>query len=100
MRARSRSSAPRPADAPPTRAGATCQLAGDFHASFSLKMGARGAAMQLKKLGRSDLMVSPLCLGGNVFGWTVDEAQSFALLDEFVGAGFNFVDTADVYSAW
>jgi aryl-alcohol dehydrogenase-like predicted oxidoreductase len=56
--------------------------------------------MQLRKLGRSDLMVSPLCLGGNVFGWTVDELQSFALLDEFVGAGFNFIDTADVYSAW
>jgi aryl-alcohol dehydrogenase-like predicted oxidoreductase len=56
--------------------------------------------MQLKKLGRSNLMVSPLCLGGNVFGWTVDEAQSFALLDEFVGAEFNFIDTADVYSTW
>jgi hypothetical protein len=56
--------------------------------------------MQLKKLGPSDLMVSPLCLGGNVFGWTVDETQSFALLDELGGAGFNFVDTADVYSAW
>lgn len=56
--------------------------------------------MQLRQLGRSTLQVSPLCLGGNVFGWTADEATSFALLDAWVDAGFNFIDTADVYSAW
>ncbi len=53
-----------------------------------------------RSLGRSGLTVSPLCFGGNVFGWTADEATSFRLLDAFVDAGFNFVDTADVYSAW
>ena len=51
-------------------------------------------------LGSSDLDVSPLCLGGNVFGWTADEADSFAVLDAFTAAGGNFIDTADVYSAW
>ncbi len=56
--------------------------------------------MEFRKLGRSELNVSPLCFGGNVFGWTVDEATSFSLLDRFVDAGFNFIDTADVYSAW
>ena len=56
--------------------------------------------MQLRPLGRSGLQVSPLCLGGNVFGWTVDEAASFKLLDAWLDAGFNFVDTADVYSRW
>jgi aryl-alcohol dehydrogenase-like predicted oxidoreductase len=44
--------------------------------------------------------VSPLCLGGNVFGWTADEPASFAILDALVEAGFNFIDTADVYSRW
>ncbi len=56
--------------------------------------------MQLRPLGRSGLQVSPLAFGGNVFGWTVDEALSFRLLDAWVDAGFNFVDTADVYSIW
>jgi aryl-alcohol dehydrogenase-like predicted oxidoreductase len=56
--------------------------------------------MQFKTLGRSALQVSPLCFGGNVFGWTADEATSFSLLDAWVGAGFNFIDTADVYSRW
>ncbi|GAA5004403.1 aldo/keto reductase [Kitasatospora paranensis] len=51
-------------------------------------------------LGTSDLAVSPLALGGNVFGWTADEAQSFAVLDAYLAGGGNFVDTADVYSAW
>ena len=54
----------------------------------------------MTRLGNSDLDVSPLCLGGNVFGWTADEEQSFAVLDAFAAAGGNFVDTADVYSAW
>jgi aryl-alcohol dehydrogenase-like predicted oxidoreductase len=56
--------------------------------------------MRYRELGRSGLMVSPLCLGGNVFGWTADEATSFSLLDAWVDAGFNFIDTADVYSGW
>lgn len=56
--------------------------------------------MQLRPLGRSPLAVAPLAFGGNVFGWSADEAHSFALLDAFVDAGFNLIDTADVYSAW
>ena len=56
--------------------------------------------MEKRRLGRSDLMVAPFCFGGNVFGWTVDEPASFALLDAFLDAGFNFVDTADAYSRW
>jgi aryl-alcohol dehydrogenase-like predicted oxidoreductase len=56
--------------------------------------------MDYRSLGRSALKVSPICFGGNVFGWTVDERTSFALLDAWVEAGFNFIDTADVYSRW
>jgi aryl-alcohol dehydrogenase-like predicted oxidoreductase len=56
--------------------------------------------MKTRKLGGSGLEVSPICLGGNVFGWTAEETASFAILDAFVDAGFNFVDTADVYSRW
>ncbi|HEY0522982.1 MAG TPA: aldo/keto reductase [Stellaceae bacterium] len=56
--------------------------------------------MEKRRIGRSDLMVPPLCFGGNVFGWTANEATSFALLDALVAAGFTFIDTADVYSAW
>lgn len=56
--------------------------------------------MQFRALGGSGLMVGPLAFGGNVFGWTADEATSFNLLDAFVDAGFNLVDTADVYSRW
>ena len=52
------------------------------------------------RLGSSDLSVFPLALGGNVFGWTADEATSFAVLDAYAAAGGNFIDTADVYSAW
>ncbi|WP_445524969.1 aldo/keto reductase [Streptomyces cyslabdanicus] len=54
----------------------------------------------LRKLGSSDLEVFPLALGGNVFGWTADQEQSFAVLDAYTAAGGNFVDTADSYSAW
>jgi len=53
-----------------------------------------------RELGRSGLHVAPIAFGGNVFGWSADEKTSFALLDAFVDAGFNLVDTADVYSAW
>jgi len=56
--------------------------------------------MDMRPLGRSGLQVAPLAFGGNVFGWTADEATSFALLDAFVDGGFNLVDTADVYSHW
>lgn len=54
----------------------------------------------LRKLGSSDLEVFPLALGGNVFGWTADQNESFAVLDAYTAAGGNFVDTADSYSAW
>lgn len=53
-----------------------------------------------RKLGNSGLMVAPLAFGGNVFGWTTDEPTAFSLLDAFVAAGFNLIDTADVYSRW
>jgi aryl-alcohol dehydrogenase-like predicted oxidoreductase len=56
--------------------------------------------MDLRRLGQSDLRIAPLMLGGNVFGWNVDEATSFALLDAFIDAGFNAIDTADTYSRW
>ncbi|TJV05861.1 MAG: aldo/keto reductase [Mesorhizobium sp.] len=56
--------------------------------------------MQKRRLGRTDLSIAPLVLGGNVFGWTADEKTSFDLLDRFVGAGLNAVDTADAYSRW
>ncbi len=56
--------------------------------------------MQMRKLGNSGLEIAPLVLGGNVFCWTADEATSFKLLDGFVDAGLNAIDTADVYSAW
>ncbi|WP_070105816.1 aldo/keto reductase [Burkholderia plantarii] len=53
-----------------------------------------------RSLGNSDIRVSPLVFGGNVFGWTADEATSFSLLDALEDTGINFIDTADVYSAW
>ncbi len=56
--------------------------------------------MTLRALGNSNVKVSPLCLGGNVFGWSVDEKTSFSILDGLVAAGFNFIDTADVYVRW
>ena len=56
--------------------------------------------MKTRKLGRSGLEVSPFAFGGNVFGWTIDEPTSMRLLDRFVAEGFNFIDTADMYSRW
>ena len=56
--------------------------------------------MEKRQLGNSGLEVAPLAFGGNVFGWTADETTSFALLDAFVDAGFNLIDTADMYSTW
>jgi len=56
--------------------------------------------MEKRQLGTTDLHVYPVTFGGNVFGWTIDEKKSFEILDAFTGAGFNFIDTADVYSRW
>jgi aryl-alcohol dehydrogenase-like predicted oxidoreductase len=56
--------------------------------------------MEKRKLGKSSLTVAPLAFGCNVFGWTIDEHTSFAILDTFTDAGFNLLDTADVYSRW
>jgi len=56
--------------------------------------------MEKRQLGNTNLHVYPVTFGGNVFGWTIDEKQSFEILDAFTGAGFNFIDTADVYSRW
>lgn len=56
--------------------------------------------MQKRNLGKTGLEVSPLTLGGNVFGWTIDEQKSFEILDAWIAEGFNFIDTADSYSSW
>ena len=56
--------------------------------------------MPFRRLGHSDLSIAPLVLGGNVFGWTADKTTSFAVLDRFLAAGLNAIDTADVYSSW
>ena len=56
--------------------------------------------MQKRRLGRTDLSIAPVVFGGNVFGWTADAKTAFDLLDRFVGAGLNAIDTADVYSKW
>jgi aryl-alcohol dehydrogenase-like predicted oxidoreductase len=56
--------------------------------------------MKKNRIGQSELEVAPLAFGGNVFGWTADEKMSFRLLDEFVDAGFDLIDTADIYSRW
>ncbi|HUI46609.1 MAG TPA: aldo/keto reductase [Nitrospirota bacterium] len=56
--------------------------------------------MKKRKLGNSGIEIYPLALGGNVFGWTVDESTAFGILDAFVGAGGNLIDTADTYSTW
>ena len=56
--------------------------------------------MKKRKLGNTGIEIAPLALGTNVFGWTIDEQRSFEILDAFVDAGFNLVDTADIYSRW
>jgi len=56
--------------------------------------------MEKRRLGKTGLSIAPLVFGGNVFGWTADEKTSFDLLDAFFDAGFNTIDTADVYSSW
>lgn len=56
--------------------------------------------MKNTPLGKTDISIAPLVFGGNVFGWTIDEAQSFKILDKFLDLGFNAIDTADIYSRW
>jgi aryl-alcohol dehydrogenase-like predicted oxidoreductase len=56
--------------------------------------------MKLRTIGKTDIQIAPIVFGGNVFGWTIDEQRSFEILDAFVAAGFNCIDTADVYSSW
>ncbi|MDN3586486.1 aldo/keto reductase [Pedobacter aquatilis] len=56
--------------------------------------------MEKRILGKTDLNIAPIIFGGNVFGWTIDEQKSFEILDQFIDSGFNFIDTADVYSRW
>ncbi|EPE99914.1 aldo/keto reductase [Rhizobium grahamii] len=56
--------------------------------------------MDMRRLGKTGLSIAPIVFGGNVFGWTADEKTSFDILDAFFDAGFNTIDTADVYSAW
>lgn len=56
--------------------------------------------MELRRLGRSELRIAPVVLGGNVFGWNVDQPTANRMFDTFVDAGFNAIDTADVYSSW
>src|SRR5579862_6571772 len=56
--------------------------------------------MQKRELGTSSIKVAPFCFGGNVFGWTADEKTSFDMLDAYIANGFDFIDTADVYSTW
>src|SRR3954470_14147990 len=69
--------------------------------AFSKLLRSRFATMAAKRqLGNSGLQFAPFALGGNVFGWTADERASFEVLDAFVAAGFNFIDTADAYSSW
>lgn len=56
--------------------------------------------MEKRTISHTDITVAPINFGGNVFGWTLDEKQSFHILDRFADAGFNFIDTADTYSWW
>jgi aryl-alcohol dehydrogenase-like predicted oxidoreductase len=56
--------------------------------------------MEKREIGTSGIKVAPFCFGGNVFGWTIHEQESFKILDGFIDAGFDFIDTADVYSHW
>jgi aryl-alcohol dehydrogenase-like predicted oxidoreductase len=72
-----------------------------FGAQCAVTQATTGYPHMIKQeLGRSGLEVAPLAFGGNVFGWTADEKTTFELLDAFVAAGFNLIDTADVYSGW
>jgi aryl-alcohol dehydrogenase-like predicted oxidoreductase len=68
--------------------------------SCAILFGIKEKFMQTRRLGRTDLSIAPLVLGGNVFGWTADKKISFEVLDRFAAAGLTAIDTADVYSAW
>jgi aryl-alcohol dehydrogenase-like predicted oxidoreductase len=82
-------------------AGAALRAGISFQASEEIsRVNFERAYMRKRKLGSSGLEISPLIFGGNVFGWTADESTSFKLLDMFVAAGFNAIDTADVYAKW
>ena len=70
-----------------------CYVSGQIYAY-------QGTHMKKRRLGNSGLETAPIVFGGNVFGWTVDETASFTMLDAFVAAGFNMIDTADSYSKW
>lgn len=70
------------------------------HIIIIIYLGKQSLNMQKRKLGNTGIEVAPLALGTNVFGWTIDEQQSFKILDEFTDAGCNLVDTADYYSRW
>ncbi len=72
----------------------------ESHSNSAANLIERMQQMKKRKLGKSSIEVAPLAFGGNVFGWTVDEPTAFRLLDGFVDAGFNLIDTADVYSVW
>jgi aryl-alcohol dehydrogenase-like predicted oxidoreductase len=72
----------------------------DHHDPHYVVRALRKPAMEFRQLGRSDLHLAPLMLGGNVFGWTIDEKTSFGILDAFVDAGFNAIDTSDSYARW
>jgi aryl-alcohol dehydrogenase-like predicted oxidoreductase len=78
-----------------TQQPSLCSELSPFYFYFYLR-----TVMEKRKLGNSGLEVAPLALGGNVFGWTIDEASSFRILDEFLEAGFDLIDTADIYSTW
>jgi aryl-alcohol dehydrogenase-like predicted oxidoreductase len=75
-------------------------MTGEAHLISSANQTERMQQMKKRKLGKSDIEIAPLALGGNVFGWTADEPTSFLLMDAFVDAGLNLIDTADVYSVW
>jgi aryl-alcohol dehydrogenase-like predicted oxidoreductase len=75
-------------------------MGGAIGTAHFLVQNRRGRQMEKRKLGQSSLEVPPITFGCNVFGWTADEKTSFALLDAWVAAGFNFLDTADVYARW
>ena len=69
-------------------------------ANRSPKLNTEGGLMDKRELGTSNIRIRPFAFGGNVFGWTVDQAQSFRILDAFIDSGFDCIDTADVYSRW
>lgn len=83
--------------------GSWCTILVSVSSNVCAEFGSAGVErieMKKRKLGGSDLEISPFVFGGNVIGWTIDEATAFTLLDAFVAAGFNAIDTADSYSQW